>query len=101
MERLRVRPLTVAERQTLMHWLKNESASPALTRRARVILLSSYGISTYLLAALIPMGRTNIAHWIRRFDKEGLNGLRDRPRSGRPRRRDRPSNAEGAHDEVD
>jgi hypothetical protein len=87
-DRVRVRALTSAERETLLQWVKSDTTPPGLQRRARVILLSSYDISTYIIAILVPMGRNNISRWIRRFDAEGLEGLRDRPRSGRPRRRD-------------
>jgi Winged helix-turn helix len=86
LDRLRVRPLTAGEKATLLLWVKTIDASDTLQRRARVILLSSHDISAYLIALLIPMGRNNVAHWIRRFNQDGLTGLRDRPRPGRPRR---------------
>jgi Winged helix-turn helix len=86
-ERLRVRSLSPQEHETLLSWLKNNNISSTLRRRARVILLASYGISAYVISILIPMGRNNVAHWIRRFNDEGLEGLRDRPRPGRPRKR--------------
>lgn len=86
---VRVRDLTETERETLLRWIREESTPPALRRRARAILLSSYDISTYVIALLVLMGRNNVMRWIRRFDVEGLEGLRDRPRPGRPRRRDR------------
>lgn len=84
MEPLRVRPLTDTERDELMRWMRDAEMSETLRRRARVILLSSYGISSYVIGLLIPMGRKNVAPWIRRFNTEGLAGLRDRPRPGRP-----------------
>lgn len=90
MQSVRVSPLSERERETLLRWIRDETTiSPALRRRARVILLSSYGISTYVIALLIPMGRNNVSHWIRRFNAERLEGLHDRPRPGRPPRRSR------------
>lgn len=83
---IRVRPLTDRERETLLRWIREEKTQPALRRRARVILLSSYGISTYVIGLLIPMGRKNVSYWIRRFNAEGVEGLYDRPRPGRPPR---------------
>jgi hypothetical protein len=93
---LRVRPLTTRERETLLVWLQSEDVAPALRRRARVILLSSYDVSTYVIGILVPMGRNNVCHWIRRFNEHGLDGLYDRPRPGRPPRRPRsaPPDAE-------
>jgi hypothetical protein len=86
MERVYVRTLTDAERETLLRWVRSDSTPSAVQRRARVVLLSSYAISTYVIAILIPMGRNHASFWIRRFNADGLEGLRDRPRSGRPRR---------------
>lgn len=87
-EPIRVRRLTDVEHHSLLRWVKSDTVSARLRRRARAILLSSYGISAYLIALLIPMGRNNVVDRIRRFNVEGLEGLYDRPRSGRPRRRD-------------
>jgi transposase len=82
-----VPPLTDRERGILMRWIREETTLPALRRRARVILLSSHGISAYTISLLIPMGRNNVSFWIRRFKMQGPEGLHDRPRPGRPRRR--------------
>lgn len=101
MERVRVRPLTDAEREVLLRWVKTESTPLSLQRRARVILLSSYDISTYVIAILIPMGRNNVSYWIRRFNEEGLDGLRDRPRPGRPRRTAGAEGVEGRQDDEE
>src|SRR6266508_471560 len=86
LDRIRVRPLTHREQEALLRWVRNNDVTPSLRRRARVVILSSYDISAYVIALLVPMGRNNVTHWIRRFNEEGLAGLRDRPRPGRPRR---------------
>jgi transposase len=88
MRPVRVRPLTEAERETLLRWVRSESTSPRLRQRVRAVLLSSYDISTYVIAYLIPMGRNNVSFWIRRFNEGGVDALRDRPRPGRPRKAD-------------
>jgi Winged helix-turn helix len=88
MRPVRVRPLTEAERETLLRWVRSEATSPRLSQRARAVLLSSYDISTYVIAFLIPMGRNNVSFWIRRFNEGGVEALRDRPRPGRPRKGD-------------
>jgi Winged helix-turn helix len=88
MRSVRVRTLTEEERETLLRWVKSESTPPRVRQRARVVLLSSYNISTYMIALLIPMGRNNVSFWIRRFNEGGVDALRDRPRPGRPRKAD-------------
>src|SRR5262245_17346975 len=90
---LRVRPLTAQEREVLLEWVRSEAVPQSLQRRARVVLLSSYDVSTYVIGILIPMGRNNVCHWIRRFNEDGLEGLRDRPRPGRPPRHRAPGSA--------
>jgi transposase len=91
MTRVHVRALTDAERAVLWRWVRNKTVPTAVRRRARVVLLSSYDLSTYTIALLIPMARQNVIHWVRRFDAEGPKGLYDRPRPGRPGRRTQPS----------
>jgi transposase len=86
MRPVRVRPLTDAERETLMRWIRSETTSPRLRQRARAVVLSSYGITTYTIAILIPMGRNNVSFWIRRFNEGGVEALHDLPRPGRPRK---------------
>ena len=66
--------------------LQRAAAGPAgLARRARVVLLIADGMGGVQVAertAYTPVQVSRIRH---RFAREGLAGLRDRPRSGRPR----------------
>jgi transposase len=53
--------------------------------RAVMILLSLHGLAPAQIAALLDCDSCTVRRWIGRFNAEGLEGLADRPRSGRPR----------------
>lgn len=62
--------------------------------RAKVILRAAQGLRNDQIAAILDTPRQIISKWRRRFYEEGLAGLEERPRRGRPagfspRRRDR------------
>ena len=44
------------------------------------------GIPAQNIAASMCIHRQTLTRWIRRFDEEGIDGLIDRPRAGRPRK---------------
>ena len=52
--------------------------------RAVMILLSSHGLAPAQIAELLDCHPATVRRWIGRFNSEGLAGLADRPRSGRP-----------------
>ena len=56
-----------------------------LVRRARIILLSASGMSNQALAARLDLNPVTVGHWRRRFLPQGLSGLHDELRPGRPR----------------
>ena len=53
-------------------------------QRARIILLASQGYSNVEIAHLSDVHRNQVIQWRERYKREGLNGLGDRARSGRP-----------------
>ncbi len=53
--------------------------------RAVMVLLSLHGLPPAQIAALLDCRPATVRRWIGRFHDEGLAGLADRPRSGRPR----------------
>ena len=55
-------------------------------KRARVVLEAAAGTSSSQIAVRVGMHESNVAKWRRQFLAERLEGLVDRPRSGRPRR---------------
>jgi transposase len=53
--------------------------------RAVMVLLSLHGLAPSQIAELLDCHPATVRRWISRFSSEGLAGLADRPRSGRPR----------------
>lgn len=53
--------------------------------RAVMVLLSLHGLAPAQIAELLDCHPATVRRWIGRFNAEGLAGLADRPRSGRPR----------------
>ena len=52
--------------------------------RAVMVLLSLHELPAAQIAALLDCHPATVRRWIRRFNDDGLAGLADRPRSGRP-----------------
>ena len=52
--------------------------------RAVMVLLSLHGLAPTQIAALLDCHPATVRRWIGRFNAEGMAGLADRPRSGRP-----------------
>jgi len=53
--------------------------------RAKMILLAAEGRSNDAIAAALSVGRDVVSLWRKRFFRERLHGLEERPRPGRPR----------------
>ncbi len=73
------------ERAELERLQRSSSAPAGLSRRARVILLLADDLSGAEVARLTGYTPVQVSRLRRRFAEEGLAGLQDRPRSGRPR----------------
>jgi biotin operon repressor len=52
--------------------------------RARIVLLASEEVSNKEIASRLDTSPQVVWKWRKRFHEEGLEGLEDRPRSGRP-----------------
>ena len=52
--------------------------------RARIVLLAAEGTSNKEIARRLDSTPQTVCKWRKRFYEEGLGGLEDRPRSGRP-----------------
>jgi transposase len=86
-EPLFVRPLTSRERKDLTR-LVRVGLDARVVRRAQMVRLSSAGKTAAEVAALWAASGPGVRKVINRFNREGIAGLSDRPRPGRPRKTD-------------
>jgi transposase len=75
-----------ADRAQLEAWLRSQSIAHALATRARTVPGSAAGESIRALAERLKVTQRTVCLWRRRYASHGLDGLRARPRAGRPRR---------------
>ena len=76
--------LTAEQELTLKMWVGSHRTQQRYSRRAHVILLSAQGLTLEEISERSGLNRTNCLKWRKRFVAEGLDGLRDKPRKGRP-----------------
>ena len=74
------------DRRTLESWLSCRTTPQRQVERARIVLGSAEGKSGRALSREIGVSLPTVQRWIDRYDEDGLRGLEDRFRSGRPTR---------------
>src|SRR5437764_14185767 len=72
--------LTPDERNTLLDYYRAPFYDPALRLRAHIILLLADGHTWATVCAVLFCSSRTVARWKERFEQEGPDGLRDRPR---------------------
>src|SRR5262252_1498847 len=77
MDQLRVRAMTEDEARTRKRAVR-------LAERARLLLWAGQGWRVSDLVRMLGLSDPTIRLWIKRFNTQGLEGLKDAPRSGRP-----------------
>jgi transposase len=75
-----------ADRKELEGWLRKGTTQQSLVVRARVILLTGEGKTVPEVMKATGLGQKAVYEWRRRYVREGLAGLLDRPRPGQPRK---------------
>ena len=78
-----VRTISPDEREALQQQYHQTHDADVRTR-CQMILLSSTGRSVAEIAAITLMNADTVLYWFDRYEAAGLDGLADRPRSGRP-----------------
>jgi len=74
------------DRRTLEEWARSRTQEARLVERAKIILQCVQGHSVSEIARSVRVRPNTVIDWRRRFEREGLTGLVDRPRPGKPRR---------------
>ena len=64
---------------------RKRTAAARDVQRSRLILLALHRYSNAEIARLTDMQRHRVLYWRKRYEKEGLAGLEDRQRPGRPK----------------
>ena len=76
--------LSRKEQEALDEILRHQRGEARLYRRARIVLLAAEGVSKSSIARQLGTNRSRVGDWLRRFERDRLEGLGDLERSGRP-----------------
>ena len=80
--------LRPGDRERLGEWVRSSAIRAGLAQRARIVLLAADGVSNTGIAQRVGVSRPTVIGWRARYERAGLGGLADEPRSGRPRQVD-------------
>ncbi len=84
MKAIRVPPLSDVQRDELDRFYRTTKI-PRLRTRAQMVLLSGEReLKVPEIAAIVRESHDTVARWLKRYLAEGLEGLKDAPRPGRP-----------------
>ncbi len=88
---MRPRGLTLdaPERRTLEDMSTSLVVRPKVALRSKIVLLAADGLANTEIAALTGVSRPTVTKWRMRYLRNGIDGLIDRDRPGRPRVVDR------------
>ena len=81
---LRLRALTQEEAVTIERQAQSRTAPARAVERARIIWYGSQGERVPQIARRLRLGEDTVRLWFTRFNADGLAGLADLPRCGRP-----------------
>jgi transposase len=76
--------LPAEDRAELTRWTRTPSWRAGLAQRARIVLLAGEGVGTNEIVERVGVSKPTVIAWKKRYAVEGIAGLDDRPKSGRP-----------------
>jgi transposase len=77
--------LSDEDRETLESWTRSSTVSAGQRERAQIVLAVASGAGVSGTARTLGVSRPTVLKWRDRFAADGIEGLADRPRSGRPK----------------
>lgn len=77
--------LSEEDRFRLESLVRKQTAERRMVIRARIVLLAADGWENVWIAERLEVALNTVIKWRKRFFLEGMDGLADRKRSGRPR----------------
>ncbi len=77
--------LDAGQREQLEAFANSRSLPHAQVVRARIVLLAAQGMGNIKIAEKVGLTRESVGKWRKRFVEQGLEGLYDELRAGRPR----------------
>lgn len=77
--------LTASQRRFLKRLVRRPTAQQRQVTRARIVLEAAAGLANAAIARKLGIAPNTVGKWRKRFCREGVAGLADRKRSGRPR----------------
>jgi len=76
------------DKELLQQLAASRTEEARLVERAKIILKCLQGERVHKIARDLHLRPNTVIDWRRRFEKEGVKGLKDQPRSGKPARYD-------------
>jgi transposase len=76
------------DRRIISEWVTSRTMEARLVERAKIIRGCLAGAAVRQIAADLNIRPNTVIEWRKRFSKEGIDGLRDRPRPGKPKKYD-------------
>ncbi|MGH2577835.1 MAG: helix-turn-helix domain-containing protein [Candidatus Methylomirabilales bacterium] len=76
--------LSEGEHEALERMAAKYSSSYRDVMRAKIVLYAARGLSNEEIASRLDLPRQVVSKWRKRFYEEGMPGLAERPRRGRP-----------------
>src|SRR3954453_1724182 len=73
------------DRRTLESWTRSSTISAGHRERAEIVLAMADGSGVSDTARALGVPRPTVIKWRDRFAADGVDGLSDQPRSGRPK----------------
>ena len=76
--------LTRRKRKELRDIVRRGKSENRMAMRARIVLLAWEKKAVSQIARLVGVSRETVRKWINRYREDGVDGLRDKARAGRP-----------------